>query len=111
MISDQQVASAAKSADLQNTAWEVSGGWVLTGEEATYNGLTPRHPFDPRSGHWGAWQLVARYAGLDVDNKAFQGRLCQLDQVGGSAQGLVGRLELVSQQNIRADLSFSHTDL
>ena len=24
----------AKSADLQNTAWEISGGWVLTGEDA-----------------------------------------------------------------------------
>jgi phosphate-selective porin OprO/OprP len=51
------------SAELQNRAWDLSTSWVLTGEDATYNGVTPRHPFDPRNGDWGAVQLVGRYAG------------------------------------------------
>jgi phosphate-selective porin OprO/OprP len=72
VISDQQVkAATGASADLRNTAWEISAGWVLTGEDASYAGLTPRHPFNPKNGQWGAWQLVARYADLDIDNAAF----------------------------------------
>lgn len=70
-ISDQQVKNGSATAELRNTAWEISGGWVLTGDPATFNGVTPRHPFSLHGGGWGAWQLVARYAGLDVDNGAF----------------------------------------
>src|SRR6185437_1117902 len=71
VISDQNVTKGAKSANLHNTAWEVTGSWVLTGEDATFTGVTPSHPFDPRDGHWGAVQLVGRFAHLDVDNAAF----------------------------------------
>ncbi|HUB87912.1 MAG TPA: porin, partial [Verrucomicrobiae bacterium] len=71
VISDQQIAKGAASADLQNTAWEVSAGWVLTGENASYAGVTPKHPFSLQDGGWGAWQIVGRLEGLDVDNAAF----------------------------------------
>jgi phosphate-selective porin OprO/OprP len=71
LVSDQRVNLGAASADLQNTAWQVSAGWVLTGEDASYNGVTPRHPFSFQSGGWGAWQVVARYADLHIDSAAF----------------------------------------
>lgn len=70
-ISDQQVKNGAATAELQNTAWEISGGWVLTGDSASYAGVAPRHPFNLQDGGWGAWQIVGRYEGLDVDNAAF----------------------------------------
>ncbi len=74
VISDQQVKLAAApgtAADLQNTAWEVSAGWVLTGENASYSGVMPSNPFSLQNGGWGAWQIVARLEGFDVDNAAF----------------------------------------
>jgi len=71
VISEEDVRNGSRSASLRNTAWEVTGGWVLTGEDATFNGVTPKHPFDPRIGQWGAWQVVGRYADLDIDNAAF----------------------------------------
>jgi phosphate-selective porin OprO and OprP len=74
-ISDQEVrqtAAPSTTADLWHTAWEISAGWVLTGEDASYNGVKPRHPFSlHEGGGWGAWQLVARYAELNVDDAAF----------------------------------------
>ena len=110
VISDQQVASATKSADMQNTAWEISGGWVLTGENASYNSLTPRHPFDPRHGQWGAWQLVARFAGLNVDDKAFTDGFASSTKSADAATEWSAGLNWYLNKNIRANLSFAHTD-
>jgi phosphate-selective porin OprO/OprP len=109
-ISDQQVASASKSADLQNSAWQVSGGWVLTGEDAAYTGLTPLHPFDPHHNQWGAWQLVARYGGLNVDGKAFQDGFASATKSADAATAWSVGLNWYLNKNIRANLSFSHTD-
>ena len=73
VISNQKVdrtAAAWPPSCTQHKAWEVTASWVLTGEDATSN-LSPRRPFSPANGGWGAWQLVARYASLDIDNAAF----------------------------------------
>jgi phosphate-selective porin OprO/OprP len=75
-ISDQAVrrtgAAPFSSAHLENTAWDVSASWVLTGEDATFaGGVIPRHPFNPAQGDWGALQLVGRYAELSIDSAAF----------------------------------------
>ena len=53
-------------------AWQVLGQWVVTGDDATYNSVTPRHPFDPEKGHWGAVDVVARVGELRLtDGVAF----------------------------------------
>ena len=75
-ISDQNVMRTGvapfSSAHLQNTGWEVSAGWVLTGEDAAFaGGVVPRHSFNPAHGEWGALQLVGRYAQLNIDSDAF----------------------------------------
>ncbi len=108
-ISDQRVASPTKSADLQNTAWEVTGSWVLTGEDASYNGVTPLHPFDPRIGQWGAWQLIARYASLDVDGKAFKDGFASSSKTASGANVWSVGLNWYLNRSVRADVSFSHT--
>jgi phosphate-selective porin OprO and OprP len=54
-----------------NYAWNLTGNYVLTGEEATFDGIIPRHNFDPRIGNWGALELVARVDQLVVDQDAF----------------------------------------
>jgi phosphate-selective porin OprO and OprP len=108
VISDQQVTKGASSADLQNTAWEISGSWLLTGEDATYNSVTPRHPFDPRNGQWGAWQVVARYANLDVDKNAFP-TFASYSSSASSARAWSVGLNWYLNNNIRVDTSFSRT--
>jgi len=107
-ISDQDVKNAAHSADLQNTAWEISSGWVLTGEDASFNGVIPKHPFDPRKGDWGAWQVVGRYAELNVDKNAFPYFSNPSSSASGAQSWAVG-LNWYLNQNVRADASFSCT--
>jgi phosphate-selective porin OprO/OprP len=114
VISDQQVKKAANSVDLDNTAWEISGSWLLTGEDASYNGITPLHPFNPHNNQWGAWQLVARYAALDVDNKAFTANggnyFASSTASASGAQAWSFGLNWYLNKNFRANVSYSHTD-
>lgn len=58
--------------ELTNRAWQLTGHWVLTGEDASYKGvLKPAHPFVAGGDGWGAFELVGRYGELDIDNDAF----------------------------------------
>jgi len=109
VVSDQQVASAIRSADIENRAWEVTGSWLLTGEDATYGTISPRHPFDLVNGGWGAWQLVARYAQLTVDDKVFADGFASSAKGGDRAAAWSVGLNWYLNKNLRADLSFSRT--
>ena len=71
IVTQQGVVNSATGAraKLVDSAWQASAQWVLTGEDASFTGITPKSPFDPRAGKWGALQLVGRFAqaGLDPD--------------------------------------------
>ncbi len=71
--STQEVVLGTHRDDLTNTAWQLAGSWVLTGEDASYKGVKPKINFDPFAGGGGAFELVARYGELDVDGDAFSG--------------------------------------
>jgi len=110
VVSDQAILnnSTLRHARLGNTAWQVSGQWMLTGEDASFNGITPTHPFDLRTGHWGAWQLVARYSELDIDSRAFNS-FSDPATSARSATALSVGLNWWLNRNVRILTSFSHT--
>ncbi len=56
---------------LTNTAWQAAASWVLTGEDASYTGVTPTKVFDPHARTWGAWEMTARLHQLRVDPNTF----------------------------------------
>ncbi len=57
--------------ELQNKAWQLAAGYVLTGESSSYAGVVPSTNFDLAAGTWGAFEAVARYSDLRVDDNAF----------------------------------------
>jgi phosphate-selective porin OprO and OprP len=57
--------------EIQNKAWQVAAGYVLTGEESSYNGVVPRNNFDLGAGTWGAFEVVGRYSNVKVDDVVF----------------------------------------
>lgn len=71
VLSSQEVKRAAASARIDNRAWQAAASYVLTGDDASYRGVKPKRPFDPRIGAWGAFELAARYSQLHVDKDAF----------------------------------------
>jgi phosphate-selective porin OprO/OprP len=68
-------------ADPTFSGWYVEGTWILTGEKKSYKGTatnnnagvwaspTPKTPFNPNGGGWGAWELTARYSVLDLNSE------------------------------------------
>lgn len=58
-------------AELQNKAWQLAAGYVLTGEDSSYAGVVPRTNFDYGAGTWGAFEVTGRVARVDVDDAAF----------------------------------------
>jgi len=114
IISDQSVRRTVTrpltSARLENHAWEISGSWILTGEDAAYKGgVIPRHPFNPRQGEWGALQLVARYAEVDIDSGAFP-LFSNPGTSARSAEAWSVGLNWYLNRNVAVKTSFSHTD-
>ena len=63
-------ATGAK-AELRNKAWQLAAGYVLTGEDSSFTGVTPRANFDPVAGTWGAFEITGRFASLKIDDAAF----------------------------------------
>ena len=63
---------AGTRAKLENEAWQVVAGWVLTGEDASFRGVVkPSSPFTIGKEGWGALEVVGRYGRLDIDDAAF----------------------------------------
>jgi phosphate-selective porin OprO/OprP len=63
--------ATGKLTELQNKAWQVSAGYVLTGENSSYAGVVPATNFDLSKGTWGAFEVVGRFANLKIDDAAF----------------------------------------
>jgi phosphate-selective porin OprO/OprP len=64
---------AGRIAEVNNYAYNLSAGYVLTGEDLTYRGVSPKNNFNPSAGTWGAFEVVARIAGVDIDDTVFTG--------------------------------------
>lgn len=73
-----EVDRAGALPEAEFSGWHAQATWSLTGEERRWSSKNgsfasqrPAHAFDPESGHWGAWELAARYSVLDLnDNDA-----------------------------------------
>lgn len=68
---DLEVRSGTRAANLANDAWMATGTFVLTGEDARFDGVVPRANFNPAHGDWGAFELVTRMSRLRVDDDTF----------------------------------------
>lgn len=98
------------AADIGNEAYLLAASVVLTGEDAGFKGVSPRNPFDPRRGRWGAWELAARVTGLDVDDEAFRGGWATASRSVSEAHAYGVALTGYLNANVKWMLDFEHTD-
>ena len=109
VLSSQEVRRDLTTARIENTAWNLTGSFVLTGESASYKGVAPENPFDTSSGKFGAFEVVARYSELDVDDDAFPLFADPLTQASRASLWSVG-LNWYLNKNVKFYFNYDQTD-
>lgn len=95
---------------LDHEAWQLTAGWVLTGEDASYKGVVkPSQPFVPGGAGWGALELVARYGRLSIDDDAFP-RFADPAAVASEANSWGLGLNWYLTGNFKLVANYTHTD-
>ncbi len=66
----QAVRNGANEADLTNSAWAVTGSWVITGEKNSYRSgpKVAKANNWPKGSNFGALELLARVHGISIDD-------------------------------------------
>ncbi len=69
------VSRNAGNPDASFDGYHLQAAWMLTGEQRPYKGKTgnfgrikPKSDFDLKAGTWGAWELLARYDVVDLND-------------------------------------------
>ncbi|MBV9912090.1 MAG: hypothetical protein JOZ93_05910 [Sinobacteraceae bacterium] len=70
-VARRTAAAVNRGATLTHDAWQLQGGFYLTGEPESYDGNPVNDPVG--QGGWGAWELVARYHQLHYDPRTYAG--------------------------------------
>jgi phosphate-selective porin OprO/OprP len=105
--SEQEVLINNARTELAHQAWSLTGSWVLTGEDAGYKGVAkPSRPFVAGGDGWGAFELVARYGELDIDDQAF-GLFADPNASASKAEAIGFGLNWFLTSNLK--LAFNHT--
>jgi phosphate-selective porin OprO/OprP len=108
--SNQRVNNAAGQAEINNSGWFLQGSYVLTGEKNSYRGITPRKPFDPAKGEWGAWEIGARFSRIDLDDDAFRQGLVTRGNSASHAIAWTLGLNWYLNRAVRIQLNYERTN-
>lgn len=71
VLNSQQLRNGTTKSTIKNDAWSAIATYVLTGEDASFDGVKPANNFDITKGNWGAFELTGRAGVLKVDKNAF----------------------------------------
>jgi phosphate-selective porin OprO/OprP len=108
VLEDQGLKDGTHHAILQNDAWMAAATYVLTGENASFDGVIPRNNFDPARGAWGAFELVARMSRLRVDEDAFPIFASAAASARAARENTVGGTWYMNP-NVKLNLDFAFT--
>jgi phosphate-selective porin OprO/OprP len=109
VTSSQEVRRGDVIADLENKAWQVAGSWVIAGGEPSYKAVAPKQPFDLEAHTWGAFELVARVSGLEVDDDAFP-LFANPASAASSAESMGLGFNWYLNRNLRVALNYEVTE-
>jgi phosphate-selective porin OprO/OprP len=104
-----ETGTSTATATLENSAWSVTGSWLVTGEDASYGNVKPKSFFVPSAGTWGALQLVARFNRLDIDEESFRGGFADPTRSVRRARAWGGGLNWIWNDNLKYVLDYERT--
>ncbi|HUS35300.1 MAG TPA: porin [Verrucomicrobiae bacterium] len=111
IISNQKVRknNPTEFATFRNAAWSVSASYFLTGEDNSFKAVTPKRPFKPSEGGWGAFELAARVQHIDIDDRVFPLYANPNTSTSGALTWGVG-LNWHLNKNFKVNLNYEKTD-
>lgn len=112
VVVHQDVSNSTKSDTLTNTSWQLAASYLLTGEDASYKGVKPKRAFELGKEGWGAWELVARYSTLKIDDDAFSGganSFADPTKSSRDAKALAAGVNWYLNDNVRVALNYEYT--
>jgi phosphate-selective porin OprO and OprP len=110
-VSKQKVVKAGGVRDsFSNTGWQLAGNYILTGELASYKGITPRNNFDLEKGTWGAFEIVSRVGHLNIDNAIFDNGFASSAASVTQADAIGAGVNWYPHKNIKLALDYEHTE-
>ncbi len=92
-----------------NQAWQLSGNYVLTGELASFKGITPRNNFDLQKGTWGAFEVVGRYGQLRLDDSIFDRGFASATTAVSKEEAWAAGLNWYPHKNVRLSVDYEQT--
>lgn len=113
VTSRQSLARNGAPRDVSARAWFVGAHWVLTGEDASLRGVTPRSVFSWADGTWGAWEAAIRVSQLTVGDEAFSGNtsswFANPATSASQARSTTVGLNWYLNRNVKTSLNLEHT--
>jgi phosphate-selective porin OprO/OprP len=92
-----------------NMAYNVEASYVLTGEDASYSGVVPRHDFNPANGQWGAFELVGRYGELKLDGALFSENFANLNTSISKENAWAAGINWYLNRNVKLAFAYEQT--
>jgi phosphate-selective porin OprO/OprP len=108
-IQKTETGTATTHGEVTNSAWSVTGSWLVTGEDASYGSVKPKNFFVPSAGKWGALQLAARFNRLELDEAAFSGGFADPARSVRRATAWGGGLNWIWNDNVKYVLDYERT--
>lgn len=106
--SAQVVTRSGVSSNLGNSAWQVAGAYVLTGEDASSSGVKALKPFSLKDHTWGAVEVAGRYGQLWIDKEVFP-TLAAITSAAQQATTWTTGLNWYLTKNVKVALDYEHT--
>lgn len=113
VVSKVEGANGTNRQSIRNKAWQVAAGYVLTGEDSGFKGVTPKTNFSLSDGTWGAFEVVGRVGHADIDDNAFAGgstSFANPNTAASAATSYAIGLNWYPSKTVRASLNYFHTD-
>jgi phosphate-selective porin OprO and OprP len=101
--------SASDRRVFTNRAWQGLASFVLSGEAPVAGVVTPKKPFDPTKGAWGALEVAARYGALDVDHGIFEAGYADPARSARRARGWGLGVNWYLTRNVKYVVDYDHT--
>jgi phosphate-selective porin OprO/OprP len=108
VISSQETKRGSTSRTLHHDAFTAVATYVLTGEDASFDGVKPANNFSIKNGNWGAFELTGRYGILDIDNASFP-IFADAARSVSEARDITAGLNWYLNNNLKFNFNYSYT--